>query len=338
MLFSVGYRAMQSPAFVQKIIQNRQHISEVYFAWGGFANGRNDQRFSNEFTPWEATSRMTEDLKQISDAGVKLNVLFNAMCYGKDSLSRDFFNRVGQTVDWLGQNYALQSVTTTSPMIAKFIKSNFPQLDVRASVNMEIGTREGMEYLAEWFDSFYAKRELNRDLAQLKELKTWCDANGKMLHGLANSGCLNHCSAHVFHDNLVAHENEIAAMDNGFAFTGVCKQFMAQSQNHIKILDRTNFIRPEDIPLYQDIFSSVKLATRVHPNPCRILQAYIEKGRFGGNVLDILEPVHSAALYPYILENGKISAHLQEDKLIYKNIENALVKLEEDVYVNSRDD
>ena len=33
-----------------------------------------------------------------------------------------------------------------------------------------------------------------------------------------NSGCLNNCSVHVFHDNLVSHESEIAAMDNRCAF------------------------------------------------------------------------------------------------------------------------
>ena len=37
-----------------------------------------------------------------------------------------------------------------------------------------------------------------------------CDAEGKELYMLANSGCLNNCSAHVFHDNLVAHEAQIA--------------------------------------------------------------------------------------------------------------------------------
>ncbi len=338
MRFSVGYRAMQSDALIQKILQNRQKISEVYFAWAGFANGRNDQRFSAEFAPWEATARMAEDLQTLSSAGVKLNVLFNAMCYGKDSLSKDFFNRIGQTVDWLGEQYALQSVTTTSPVIAKFIKTNFPQLDVRASVNMEIGTPEGMDYIADWFDSFYAKRELNRDFGKLRDLKAWCNANGKALHGLANSGCLNHCSAHVFHDSLVAHEREIAAMDNGYAFTGVCKTFFAEAQNRTKVLERTNFIRPEDVNRYEGIFDSVKLATRVHPNPARIVQAYVERGTVSGNVLDILEPVHSADLYPYILENGKISAHVQEEKLIYNNLQNALVKLEEDVYVNSADD
>ena len=41
-------------------------------------------------------------------------------------------------------------------------------------------------------------------------LKAWADANGKSLHFLVNSGCMNYCSGQSFHDNLVAHEAEIA--------------------------------------------------------------------------------------------------------------------------------
>ena len=49
----------------------------------------------------------------------------------------------------------INSVTVTSPVIAKFFKANFEALEVRASVNMEIGTPEGMDYLTDSFDSFY---------------------------------------------------------------------------------------------------------------------------------------------------------------------------------------
>ena len=53
---------------------------------------------------------------------------------------------------------------------------------------MEIGSIEGMEYLAEYFDSYYIKRELNRDFSKIIPLKEWCDKNNKKLFLLANSG------------------------------------------------------------------------------------------------------------------------------------------------------
>ena len=242
-----------------------------------------------------------EHLKILSKAGIALNLLFNGNCYGKDSQSRAFFYKIGETIDYIKNNYNLKAITTTSPLIAKFVKENFADLEVRASVNMEIGSIQGMKYLQEYFDSFYMKREYNRDFDRIKELHKWCEDNNKKLFMLANSGCLNFCSAHNFHDNLVAHEDEIAKMDNAYKFTGVCKEYLKNPENYATLYDNMNFIRPEDILEYEPYFEAVKLATRVHNSPKEVLDSYI-KGKYSGDLLRILEPAHS--IYPYVIENG----------------------------------
>ncbi|MBR2036461.1 MAG: hypothetical protein IKA09_01900, partial [Lachnospiraceae bacterium] len=254
-------------------------------------------------------------------------LLFNATCYGKDSQSKAFFRKIGETITYIQEKMGLASITTTSPLIAKFMKENFEDLDVRASVNMSIGTVEGMDYVAEYFDSYYLKREFNRDFEKIAELKKWCDENGKVLYGLANSGCLNNCSAHVFHDNLVSHESEIAPMDNGYAFEGICRKYLKKEENAHALLDYTSYIRPEDVHLYEGIFPAMKLATRVSLHPVRILKAYIENQSYTGSVLDLLEPNHTGLFYPYLLENREIKSEVKDGKLIYSNLENAFVEL-----------
>ena len=333
MKFSVGYQVRPDSGFTDKIIEYKDYISEVYFSWGDFANGRNNINIRRDITPWEAQSRLMEDLALFSSQGIGLNLLFNATCYGADSQSRSFFEKAGDTIDYIMGNYGLQSVTTTSPLIARFIKSNFENVDVRASVNMCIGTVEGMEYVKDSFDSFYLKRELNRDFGAINCLKSWCDDNGKVLYALANSGCLNNCSAHTFHDNLVSHENEISKMDNGFVFEGICRTYLKKEENVSKIMDYTGFIRPEDIKLYEGIFSSVKLATRVNKNPCAVLDAYIGRQKYSGSVLSLLEPDHTGVIYPRIIENSLIEAQIVDDKLKY-DMQKALIKLEEDIYAD----
>lgn len=196
----------------------------------------------------------------------------------------------------------LRSISTTaSPLIAKFVKSNFQDVKTRASVNMEIGTVQGMDYLARYFDGYYMKRELNRDFAAIENLSNWCRDNGKELHLLANSGCLNHCSAHNFHDNLVAHETEISKMDNAYSFTGICREYLSSPEHYISLIRDTNFIRPEDIHKYEPYFETAKLATRIHRNPAMVLGSYV-RGKYSGNILELLEPAHS--IYPYVVENG----------------------------------
>lgn len=327
--YSVGYQISINNELINHIIKCKNDISEVYFSWGDFPNGRNNQLKSAGYTPWQAQQKQTEDLKLLHDKGLKFNLLFNAMCYGAESQSRALFEKIGETIEFVKSNYGLQSVTTTSPLIAKFVKMNFENIDVRASVNMSIGTVDGMEYVKDIFDSFYLQRELNHDFAAINELKKWCDANGKKLYALANSGCLNNCSAHVFHDNLVAHETEISIRDNGYNFKGLCSSYLKYDDNRKKLFRITNFIRPEDIRLYENLIPSFKLATRVSNNPSAVIKAYIKEKRYNGNILDLLEPNHSTSFYPWIVDNSKIQSIIADDKLLYDNIEDAIINLEE---------
>lgn len=292
MKFSVGLQHNKE-SFLNCILENARHIREVYFSWGDFPNGRSIQACSLQ--------QQEQSLQAISAQKIPLNLLFNATCYGAESQSYAFFDKIGNTVDYLDSNYGLESITTTSPLIAKFIKANFPHIKTRASVNMEIGTVQGMDYLAEFFDGYYMRRELNRDFSQIRHLSAWCTENNKTLHILANSGCLNHCSAHTFHDNLVAHEQEISQKDNAYQFHGICREYLKDPRHHKSLIEDTSFIRPEDTYKYEPFFDSMKLATRVHRCPEAVLQSYL-RARFSGNILDILEPAHS--IYPYVVENG----------------------------------
>ena len=258
---------MQNGGFVDEIVRYRDHIKEVYFSWGNMPSGRKGFGDDCGSTLFEKQLRQRDDLRALSDAGLRFNLLFNANCYGEDSQAKSFFYKLGNTVDYLRGEFGLSSVTTSSPLIAKFLKSNFEGLDVRASVNMEIGTVEGISYVKDLFDSFYLKREFNRNLRQLGAMRAWCDENGKEMYLLANSGCLNNCSTHAFHDNLVAHEAQISKMDNGYDFNGICWDFLSKPENRDMWLQRTNFIRPEDIGLYERLTPAVKLATRVNSAP-----------------------------------------------------------------------
>ena len=314
MKFAVGYQLYKDGSFVDAILRHKDRISEVYFSMYNSPSGRGNS-WSGSVNSFDAKNAQEKELSLLKENGIKTNLLLNATCYGKDALSRSFFNETGDMIEYCMDNFGVVSVTTTSPVIAKFVKQNFEDISTRASVNMEIGTVEGMEYVKKYFDSFYMKREYNRDFEHIRMLKKWCDNNGKKLHLLANSGCLNNCSCHFFHDNIVAHENEISCMDNAFVFSGICKEFLSDEDNIKKLPDVTNFVRPEDIHLYEEYFEAAKLATRVSKTPLRVLESYMNE-KYIGNILDILEPSHN--IYPYVLENG------QELKL---------VKLSEDVAV-----
>ena len=299
MKFQIGYQ--DNRAFIAFLHKHRERFPEVYFPWGDFTTGR------GIFTGDAARERLAADLRGFADAGFRLCLLLNGNCCGRYALARSFYQKAGDTVDFLIGEYGLAGVTAASPVIARFLKKNFPGLEIRASVNMEIGTPEGVSYVEEYFDSFYLKREYNYDRGKLLRMRDYCRSHGKKFYILANSGCLNFCSARTFHDNLVAHQHESAEMDNAFVFKGECSVFLANEENRANFLSRTNFIRPEDVSLYEELCDGMKLATRTNFNPLAVASAYLD-GRWQGSLPDLTEPAHSELFRPQIISGAKFPA------------------------------
>jgi len=253
----------------------------------------------------ESREELEADLAGFRELGLKLNLLFNGNCYGAAAVSKSLGSDVTAVLDHLSDTVGgVEVVTTTSPFVAHVAKTHSPSLDVRASVNMRIGTVEGLSYMKERFDSFYVQREFNRDLRRLDELSSWAKERGKKLHILANSGCLNHCSNQTFHDNLVAHEDELCRCDSVSDFNPVmCWEYLANPENRLSILRDSNWVRPEDLHHYEDLFASAKLATRLHSHPARVIRAYATSS-FAGNLLDLLEPGFASLLEPDAVDNS----------------------------------
>ena len=68
------------------------------------------------------------------------------------------------------------------------------------------------------------------------------------------------------------------------------------------MLLQNTWIRPEDLHNYEDLFDTVKLATRMHSLPGMVIDAYVRRSFFG-NTLDLFEPGFSKAIAPYVINN-----------------------------------
>ncbi|MBC7321190.1 hypothetical protein H5T89_11175 [bacterium] len=308
MKFAVGYQLYEEEgeeSFLSIVKDYKEHIAEVYFPWGDFPSGRAVLSNRRGYVNWEAQDILVKDLLAFRSFGIKLDLLFNANCYGSYAISRYLENQIISILDYLEEKVGgIDIVTTTSPFIAYIVKKYFPKIETRASVNMQIGTIEGMKYLEEFFDSFHVKREFNRNISYLEELKRWADRSGKNLYILVNSGCLYSCSGQIFHDNIVAHDKEIDEIVNVTEWTPyICRNYLRNPSNWYSVLQGT-WIRPEDLHNYEGLFSVVKLATRMHSRPRLVLNAYINRNYYG-NLLDLFEPGLSSIFFPYIIDNKK---------------------------------
>jgi collagenase-like PrtC family protease len=265
--------------FCETVGEYHEHIEEVYFAAPGTPSGR---------SPACEDGEIWANLAGLRSLGVKFDLLLNANCYGARAASQELADDVCRTLDTARERCGVDTVTTTSPFVADGLRRNDPELELRASVNMRIGTVQAMEMFADLFDGFYVQRDFNRDLPRLAELRKWTHDRGKKLCILANSGCLAFCPGQTFHDNLVAHEPELQNTPGLRHELLACRRFLSDRNNWRAILAAT-WIRPEDIPQYEHLADVAKLATRMHHNPRIVIAAYARR-RFRGNLLDLLEP------------------------------------------------
>lgn len=305
MKYSVGFQLYSEgeEPFSEIVKTYREHISEVFFPWQDIATGRSALATRHGYTDWSAQARMEEELRKIRSMGIKLDLLFNGNCYGAYALSEKLANTVISVIEYLEEiGCGVEIITTASLAIAHTVKKHFPKIEVRASVNMRVGSVKGMQYLSHLFDSFHVQREYNRDLSHLAMLKEWADGAGKRLIMLANSGCFINCSGQIFHDNLVSHEAEVCEVKNLDDFMPyVCWNALKDQSNWHMLLQNT-WVRPEDIHHYDGLFDTVKLATRMHSLPGLVIDAYARRV-FYGNTLDLFEPGFGRALAPYIINN-----------------------------------
>ncbi len=304
MKFAVGYQYIEDGEPFSSIVADyRDHISEVYFAWIGQPSGRPVLGSTGNGLDVIVREQLLEELQLLRKMGIKLDLLLNANCYGERAISIAFEKEIIATIDFLeSQGCSPEIITTTSLMIARTIKKHFSEIEVRASVNMRIGTIQAMSYLADLFDSFYLQRDLQRNIEYAQKIHNWCENNGKQICILANSGCLRFCPAQTFHDNLIAHSQEAEKLENIPDWNPhLCWNLYKDPENFAEILKST-WIRPEDLSLYDGIADTVKLATRQHAHPRMVIGAYAEKN-FQGNLLDLLEPGFSPAFAPRFIDN-----------------------------------
>jgi len=308
MKFAVGYGLPTEYGSIVDVIRDfRDDIAECYFAMPGDPSGRGSFAVQHGAFDIPSVETFWNEMREIVGMGIKPVLLYNASCYGKEAVSKAFESYILKNVCEVKDLLGVTCITTTSPFVAGTVRAHFPDVELRASVNMRLYSLAAIECLAPLFDSFYVAKELNRDIAALKRIKTWCDAHGKQIHLLANSGCLYHCPWQTDHDSRVAHEIEIVENNNVMQqYPSYCWDFMARQENQVRILQNT-WIRPEDVDYYAGVTGVMKLATRMHSDPRRVVEAYVKR-HFDGNLLTLFEPSYVPVMGGRIVDNIKFPA------------------------------
>ncbi|MBQ7178926.1 MAG: hypothetical protein IJS08_16030 [Victivallales bacterium] len=284
--YAVGYDWKIQGGFTAMVAPFLTTVKEVFFSWPGMVSGRYVQLPKSAE---ESIEQLVSDLAWCRKNGIELDLLFNANCYGEEAYTETLRTQVYGVMAELGRRDLFpEIVTTTSQFIAKVLKVHYPQVEIRASVNMRLESTKAMEFISDIFDSFYICRDIQRDRQVLKFFSDWCNAHGKKLCMLVNSGCLRCCPIQIWHDNYLCH-NPWKAEEQEFILHypfRLCGRVTIDIKTAIEVL-RMSWIRPEDIHYYEPYVSAMKLATRSTPYPDKMLKAYAE-GHYEGDLMTII--------------------------------------------------
>ena len=275
-----------------------ERIKEVFFAWPGVLASRPMDDWTEE-----RRALLISDLKWARENGIELDTIFNANCYGDIAMTEELANLVTEKLEEMDSlGLFPDHLTTTSPFIAKIVRLRFPSVKIRFSINMDIATPGALGYVEDLYDSFYAGRNAHRRLDYIKEMASWAEAHGKMMGIQANPGCLRNCPFHTFHNNLHGHNRmgQSAAAEK-FGFTNFLCRTVFERGDYEEFM-RAIWIRPEDLPLYEPYVGVVKLATRRHPNPDKIIAAYAECS-YDGDLAEIMDPFYR---FPMAIDNKSL--------------------------------
>ncbi len=123
---SVGYQNSDRFSFASLVEQYSESIEEVYFPWVDQTSGRSMIGGYDGYFDYNLQNTLVDELRRIKAQNIKLDLLFNANCYGEDAISEVLRGRICSIIDFLGEQGLLPDVvTTTSPAIAHMVKENY---------------------------------------------------------------------------------------------------------------------------------------------------------------------------------------------------------------------
>ena len=238
--------------------------------------------------------------------GIAFNYTINAACFGNLEFSNTGIKQIKKLLTDL-KNIGVNNLTLTTPGIIELVKTIAPEMRIKASAICQINSVEKMKhYLRLGIDRFVVEPSIIRDFSILRNMAQLASENMEII---INDKCMRDCPYRIFHYNQTAHDNNKIAESYYFMSCGVEK-----SQNILKYLN-LNWIRPEDLCLYQNIgIKYLKVEGREFiktGNIEKLLECYINES-FDGNLLDLL---HVFAPYdfshqPYI-DNKKLDGYVR---------------------------
>ncbi len=277
--FSVPYNddpeTLEEVFKVKKLANNR--IREIYLSGPQAYSGSG--RVMGEIN----LSQFLDVVDRVHREGLRVNLILNSTCEGSDWYSTSVLNRMTVYLEQVHKEHGVESVTIANPLLIKYVRKQFPDLEICASVLADIDcVQRAVIYSKCGANVITPDVNINRNLGLLKEIKKVTGAELKLM---VNEGCLYKCPFRRFHFNYMSHRSKELGIEASHFFAH-CHQVIHEDFSQIL---RSGWIRPEDTKKYGEITSFFKIVGRELPKSkvTRATRAYLEES-WDGDLLDIV--------------------------------------------------
>ncbi len=237
--------------------------------------------------PQMTTEQAEEFIKLAHSADLTFNYLLNAPCMNNMEWHEDTHQALLQHIEWLS-NIGVESVTVAIPYLLELIKCQFPHLKVEVSTISHVNSVARAEFFESLgADTIMLDPNINRGFKLLKAIRS---AVGCELGVLTNTSCLYQCPYEYYHNNTLGHASQNHNLLNGFYMDYCVLHCALSSLSDTSQFIKARWIRPEDIPIYQEMgIDFFKVGGRAMPTEwiVDVTEAYSLQ-HYQGNLYDIL--------------------------------------------------
>ncbi|MCX8118009.1 MAG: U32 family peptidase [Desulfobacterota bacterium] len=237
-------------------------------------------------------------IREARRRGLGFNYLMNGTCLDNLEFTKKGYGTLVEHIEWVASTGA-DMVTVTLPFLLEVVKREVPPLKVAvSSFARVVSVQQARAWREMGADKIILPESVNRDFRTLQRIREAVDCE---LELIANHCCLFQCFLDLHHRNMVSHGSQAGHPCGGFA-PDYCKL----ACQRLKLLRpeeliKSTWIRPEDVPSYEEIgIDCLKLVERFRGTESllQIVHAY-ERQRFEGNLVDLLSlPQAGAFLSP----------------------------------------
>jgi collagenase-like PrtC family protease len=227
-------------------------------------------------------------VRRVHEAGMEFNYLLNASCMGNREFTRDGQRRLDAILGWLDE-IGVDSITVATLHFLRFVKRRYPRFRVRISSHRYTDTPRKVRFWQDNGADCIVVSEVNiyREFAILEAMRRAAETVELSL--IVNNSCRQDCAIAGTHAECLNHASTLSSSGYPLDYCSIyCMDFrLREPVNYL----RANWIRPEDLHLYEDMgYENFKIVER--NTPTRILvertRAYASRS-YDGNLLDLVQ-------------------------------------------------